>query len=345
MRIGLAYDLKSTIPNRPDLPDDWEEEFDSPITVDAITQVLEGFGHEVIRLGNGRAFLEEVLRQPPDAVFNIAEGHGTSRNREARIPAVCEMLGIPCTGSDPLTMALALDKEQARRLAQDAGVPVPLGFVLQPPPGGYDGDGSEFAPILEEAGVHLPVILKPVLEGSSKGIRSTSRITDVAAFGPAVAQLWKQYQQPVLVEEFVDGDEVTVGVLGGDPPEVLGLMRIVPNDTTQPFVYSLEVKRDFRQQVRYECPAALPTPVLQELEASALAIWDAFQCRDVARIDFRIRDGVPYFLEINPLAGLNPESSDLVIQAGLLGMDYPTLIGRILTAAQSRWASSTTRPT
>src|SRR5690242_8316804 len=151
MRIGIAFDLKPDGPPPAGAPDDLHEEFDSPATVRAVGDVLRGLGHEVKELGNGRPLLEALLRDPPDLVFNFAEGTGVSRSREARVPAVCEMLGIPCSGSDPLALAVALDKDFTRRLAADAGVTVPKGVTLKPPPDPYDGDFAEFPPVLEAA--------------------------------------------------------------------------------------------------------------------------------------------------------------------------------------------------
>src|SRR4051794_24751571 len=127
MRIGITYDLKSAQPLAPDLPDDFEEEFDSPVTVDAIAEVLRSLGHDVVLLGNGRDMLTRLLAHPPDLVFNFAEGQGIARSREARVPAVLEMLNIPHTGSDPLTCALTLDKDCAKRVVASAGVVCPKG--------------------------------------------------------------------------------------------------------------------------------------------------------------------------------------------------------------------------
>jgi D-alanine-D-alanine ligase len=336
MRIGIAFDLKPDAPIPAGAPDDFHEEFDSPLTVRAIADVLRSLGHEVRELGNGRPFLEAVLRDPPDLVFNFAEGTGVSRSREARVPAVCEMLGIPYTGSDPLALAVALDKDMTRRVVESAGVTIPKGFTLSFPDGPYDGDFAEFPPMIAESGLSLPVIAKPVCEGSSKGIRNRCLIRTPEEFGPVVVQLWQDYKQPVLVEEFISGDEVTVGIVGNDPPQVLGTMRMVPKLAVDHFVYSLEVKRDWERNVEYEAPAKLPIEVNRALESEALAVFTTLGCRDVARLDFRIRDGVPYFIEINPLPGLSPDSGDLVFLAYRLGLTYPDLIGRIFVAAAQR---------
>jgi D-alanine-D-alanine ligase len=335
MRVGIAFTLKpDSLPAG--APDDAHEEFDSPVTITAIADALRQFGHTPVELGDGKQLVEILLSDPPEFVFNIAEGTGTSRNREARVPAVCEMLGIPYTGSDPLTLAAALDKDMTRRVVGEAGVTLPKGFVLAPPPAPYDGDYAEFPALLAAHDLAVPVIAKPVCEGSSKGIRNRCLIERAEDFGPVVAELWANYRQPVLVEEFIAGEEVTVGVVGNDPPEVLGAMRVVPNTATDKFVYSLEVKRNWEQLVTYECPAKLPTAVRERLEQEALAAFEAIGCRDVARIDFRIRDGVPYFIEVNPLPGLNPISSDLILISKAVGVSHAELIRRIFTAAVER---------
>jgi D-alanine-D-alanine ligase len=144
----------------------------------------------------------------------------------------------------------------------------------------------------------------------------------------------------VLVEEFIDGDELTVGVLGNSPAEVLGIMRVVPLTQRENFIYSLEVKRDWRRQVRYETPAKLSAPDTAAVREAALTAFCALGCRDVARIDFRLRNGVPYFLEANPLPGLSPGTSDLVLMADAIGVSYGELIGRIVDAAVTRVAAS-----
>ena len=246
------------------------------------------------------------------------------------------MLNIPHTGSDPLTLALALDKDLCRRAVQDAGIITPEGCLITFPPGQYDGDFAEFPAIASENDLQLPLIAKPVCEGSSKGIRSKCLIQKIEDIGPTVVSLWQDYKQAVLLEEFIAGDEVTVGVIGNDPPRILGMMRVLPKQKTDHFIYSLEVKRDWEAQVEYEVPPKLPHETILALEAAALDAYDILGCQDVARIDFRVRDGVPYFLEANPLPGLNPESSDLVFITRLQGSSYEQLIGTIFDEACQR---------
>ncbi len=287
MIIGITYNLKSSGPADPNLPDDHQEEFDSPHTIDAIANELRALGHEVVKLGDGRAFLEKVLAAPPDVVFNFAEGTGVSRSREARVPAVLEMLDIPYTGSDPLTLAATLDKDCAKKLVAAAGLAVPRGCTLGPrePLDSVPGDRLVF-----------PLVAKPAWEGSSKGIRNKCLVKKRDELPEVVAQLRREQRQPILLEEYIAGDEVTVGLYGNQPPRVLGMMRVVPREPAEHFIYSLEIKRDYRRRVRYEGPPALPKGTLAAVERAALTAYQALGCRDISRVDFRVRDGVPYFL-------------------------------------------------
>jgi D-alanine-D-alanine ligase len=314
--------------NGADAPDDAEEEFDSPETIAAIAAALQSHGHDVELLGDGPLLASRLLAcSPPDFVFNISEGRGIGRSREAWTPALLEMFGIPYSGSDPLTLSAALDKHTAKCLVQHAGVEVPRGVLV-------DGPISEFVQQIES--LPLPLFVKPAFEGSSKGIRPHSLILRNADLADTIACCRDDYRQPVLVEEFIDGDELTVGIIGNDPPTVMGLMRVFPLNRNGPFVYNLDVKRDWRRRVRYEVPAQLNAVDDQAIRQAALAAFRALGCRDVARIDFRLRDGVPYFLEANPLPGLTPGSSDLVLLAAGMGIEYQELIGQIADAALAR---------
>ncbi len=333
MRIGIAFDL-APADRSADGPDDRFEEFDKPATIEALAEVLRADGHEVSLLGDGREFLSKVLADPPDLVWNLAEGEGIGRCREARVPAVLEMLGIPVTGSDPLTLAAALDKSVAKRLVASAGVHVPRSLALAPgdAPADVDRSVDSFAAL-----VPFPWLLKPAFEGSSKGIRNRCLVDSLPEALDVYRALASDYEQPILVEEYVEGDEVTVGLVGnGREFELIEAMRVVPTHGTRRFVYSLELKRDWSLNVRYETPAQLRDDVRGRLLASARDAFVALGCRDVARIDYRIRDGVPYFIEANPLPGLAPDWSDLVILAKGAGFDYASLIRAILAAALSR---------
>ena len=332
MRIGLAYDLKDKVPEPQGKPEDALEEYDSLETVDAIAKAIEAQHHSVVKLGGGREFLNNVLGQRVDLVFNIAEGLGNHRSREAQVPSVLEMLGVPYSGSDPLCLAVSLEKPLAKRLVSFSGVATPRWQVV--------GDTRQLKEV-EWGQFPLPAFAKPAHEGSSKGIRITSRLENSPQIVEAVTGLLEYYQQPVMVEEFISGEEVTVGVIGNSPPKVVGIMRVVPRKKTDCFVYSLEVKRDWESLLTYECPALLGKGVLQDIADSSLKAYEALGCRDFARMDFRISpDGTPYFLEINPLPGLNPKSGDLPIMAGKMGWTYEALISAVLNAALQRYSGA-----
>jgi D-alanine-D-alanine ligase len=329
MKIGLAYDLKEAVPVKPSQPEDALEEYDSWETVGGIVAALESRGYSVVRLGGGGDFLASIQKEKVDLVFNIAEGLGNYRSREAQIPAILEMLDIPYTGSDPQCLAICLDKPLTKRLVTTTGVATPKWQVVVSalPVSEIDWDAFPF-----------PAFLKPVHEGSSKGIRFGSRVENMAQLAEAIPTLLERYQQPVMVEEFITGDEVTVGVLGNTLPMLLGIMRIVPKSMKDNFVYSLEVKRDWERLVDYECPAQLEAGVLKRITDSALKVFEILGCRDFARIDFRVsHDGTPYFLEINPLPGINPNSGDIVIMAKKMGWKYESLISAIVEAALERY--------
>jgi D-alanine-D-alanine ligase len=226
VRLGFTYNVRSKAAvkrSEVGLADDAEEEFDSQETVDAIAGTLRSLGHDVELLGEGEPLLRRLLgtgaSARPEMVFNMAEGTGCHRSREARVPAVLEMLGIPHTGSDPLTLAVALDKPLAKTIVAAAEVAVPRGVVVHPAPAGR--------PWLAQLDtLVLPVIVKPAFEGSSKGILDKCLIEERGDLAGTVESLLRAYQQPVLIEEFIDGDELTVGILGNAPPQVLGVMRV-----------------------------------------------------------------------------------------------------------------------
>ncbi len=329
MKIGITYDLKESVPVGQNEPEDTLEEYDSQETIDGIAAALESAGHTVLNLGGGREFLRGVLEAKVDFAFNIAEGLGIYRSREAQVPSVLEMLDIPYTGSDPQTLTICHDKHLAKKMVSLAGVSTPKWHFVA----SLDALGG-----INWADFSFPVFLKPAYEGSSMGVRLTSRVEKAQELKEAVGRLLKSYEQPVIIEEFVDGDEVTVGIIG-NTPKVLGIMRVLPRDKITHFVYSLEIKRDWEKLIDYECPARLPEETLAKISDFALRVFKTLDCRDFARLDFRLsRTQEPYFLEINPLPGLNPHSSDYPIMAYKMGWTYNALINAILSAALERYA-------
>ncbi len=330
MRIGLTYDLKSAVPLTPEgHPEDALEEYDSAETIEGIAEALQKEGHTVVRLGGGREFLENILRERVDFIFNISEGRGNYRSREAQVPSILEMLDIPYTGADPQCLAVCLDKPLTKKLVLMEGIATPQWRVV------HDLDELRMA---SWEGFPFPAFVKPASEGSSKGVRLRSRVEHPADLLEVVKEVLVNYRQPVMVEEFIEGHEITVGVVGNSPPRVVGVMRVVPRKESRHFVYSLEVKRDWQNLVDYECPAALGSETLARVEKASLKTFVTLGCRDFARIDFRVTPaGTPYFLEINPLAGLNPKSSDLPIMARKMGWTYEALISGIFHAALGRY--------
>jgi D-alanine-D-alanine ligase len=304
MRIGLSYDLKETIVPQQASCDDAFEEYDSSETVELIAASLEAEGHTVTMLGGGRDFLSKILRNKVDFVFNIAEGRGTCRSREAQVPSTLEMLNIPYSGSDPQCLAICLDKPLTKKLVALEGVSTPTWRVINDRRELREMDCCRFP---------FPAIIKPAYEGSSKGIRLTSLVENAKQANEVIESLLGTYHQPVMMEKVILGDEITVGITGNSPSKTLGVMRIIPKQRNDYFLYTLEVKRNYQELVDYECPACLEEKVLQRIQASSLKAFEALGCRDFARLDFRISaGGVPYFLEINPLPGLGVHS-DLVI--------------------------------
>ncbi len=328
MEIGLAYDLKQEVPLTQNQPEDALEEYDSPETVEAIAAALESLGHSVIRLGGGRQFLSHILQQKVDLVFNIAEGLGNYKSREAQVPSVLEMLNIPYSGSDPQCLAICLDKPLVKKVALASGICTPRWQVISHRQGLGELHWDHFP---------FPAFVKLAHEGSSKGTGLGSMVESPRQIAEVVPELLERYQQPVMVEEFIAGDEVTVGIVGNSPPKVVGIMRVLPKKKGACFIYCLEVKREWESMVDYECPAQLEPGILQELIDSSLKVFTVLGCRDFARLDFRVNEGMPYFLEINPLAGLNPHSSDLPIMAAKVGWTYEALISAILDAALERY--------
>ncbi len=328
MRIGLSCDLKEAIPVEQADPDDALEEYDSLTTVDLISSVLEAKGHSVVILGGGSQFLDNIRQEKVDIVFNIAEGRGNYRSREAQLPSALEMLDIPYTGSDPQCLAVCLDKPVTKKLVAADGISTPKWLTIT--------SKEELCQTSWE-GFPFPAIIKPTYEGSSKGIRLTSLVYSANQVPEAAGRILECYRQPVMVEEFIAGDEVTVGIVGNSSPKIIGIMRVLPKRKDSHFIYSLEVKRDYLNLVDYECPARLGKNAMDNIAISSLKVFKALGCRDFARLDFRVSpEGIPHFLEINPLPGLGTYS-DLVIMALKMGWTHQALIGAVLDAALERY--------
>lgn len=325
LRVGITYNLKKDFPPRDNQPIDLLEEFDSEETIDAIRNVLKSDGHDVIKLGGNTHLIDQLRERSVDIVFNIAEGF-QGRNREAHIPALLEFLNIPYTGSDPLTLSLTLDKSMAKRVVMSENIPTPRfrKIVRMEDLKGLD--------------LRYPLFVKLCYEGSSKGVRLDSKLLDFPSLQEKTRWLLENYGPPVLVEEFVNGPEFTVGILGNEDPSVLGVMQIeIIGSPSEEAIYSLEVKREWEKKVRYHCPPSIDKDLLKKIEEVALRSYQSLNCRDVSRVDIRVgEDNRPYFLEINPLPGLSPVYGDLPIMAERMGWDYAQLVKTIFHHALKR---------
>jgi len=323
MRIGVTYDLKSDYLAQ-GMSEEEAAEFDSEVTIDAICAALAGMGFVPDRIGHVKRLAGRLVAgERWDAVFNFCEGlKGVAR--EAQVPALLDAYGIPYVFSDALTLALSLDKAMCKRVVRDAGVPTPDFAVVER--------------LEDVARVKLayPLFLKPVAEGSGKGVDGNSKVNDAAGLRAVAADLLERFAQPVLVETFLPGREFTVGITGTGPDaEVLGVTEIVPKAAYVGAGYGFENKLEGWEEKLDVVPA--PPKEAAAAGAVALAAWRALNCRDGGRIDIRCDGaGAPHFIEVNPLAGLRPEHSDLCFIARYAGLSYDELIGRIMASFLKR---------
>ncbi|GAB4575371.1 MAG: D-alanine--D-alanine ligase [Rhodothalassiaceae bacterium] len=323
MTIALVYDLR----------EDWlaqglshEEvaEFDSIETIDLLAEALErASGARIERVGQGRALAARLIAGVRyDLVFSIAEGR-SGRNREAQVPALCEMFDQPYVFSDPLTLSVSLDKAVAKRLVREAGLRTTTSLLLS------DADG------IADSDLAFPLFVKPNSEGTGKGCERASLVRNAAELRHAVSSVMRRFSQPALVEPYLAGREFTVGILGeGEAAHVIAVMEIFLGRNAEPGIYSFLNKEEFETRVTY---GLAEDDEAREAGELALAAYRTLGCRDAGRVDIRSNEkGMPHFMEINPLAGLHPTRSDLPILARLAGIGYERLIGEILEHACRR---------
>jgi D-alanine-D-alanine ligase len=323
MRIGVTYDLKADYLAQ-GMHEEDAAEFDSENTIAAICAALWNLGYEPVRIGNIKALAQRLAAgERWDGVFNICEGL-KGYAREAQVPALLEAYDIPAVFSDPLTLAVALDKSWAKRIVRDLGVPTPRFALIESP--------TDIASV----DLRLPVFLKPVSEGSGKGVNENSRAGTVAELRDAALKLLQKFQQPVLVEEYLPGREFTVGITGtGQSAEILGVTEIVPTSNAVAHGYGYVNKTYWEDKVTIRL---VDDAEAREAGEVALRAWRALRCRDGGRVDVRSdRNGVPNFIEVNPLAGLAPGYSDLCFLARFKGLSYEDLIGKIMASFVERY--------
>lgn len=324
--VGLTYDLRNEYVFKEGDPKDANAEFDHPDTIKAIEKAFVSAGHKVIRIGNVSRLLEMINDISCDIVFNISEGL-SGRNRESQVPIILEMLGIPFVGSDGLTLALTLDKIMAKKVLISEGLPTPKFIEMK------EVNGFKDVPL------HFPLIVKPRHEGSSKGLSERSVVKDLDSLKTQAKWVIDTYNQPAIVEEFIEGCEFTVAVLGNNPPEALPPVQIKIDGKLKlgSLFYTFDrVRRD--DAVTYICPSKVDSRFRERLIDVAVKAYETVECRDFGRVDIRVdNSGNPYILEINPLPSLSLEDVFMVV-AKHLGIGYDAMINRILDAALKRCA-------
>ena len=322
MRIGLTYDLRSDY-LKEGFSEEETAEFDKESTIEAIERELHFLGHSTVRIGHIRNLTKDLVEGKRwDLVFNISEGlYGIGR--EAQVPAILDAYSIPYTFSDPLVLALTLHKGMTKHVVRDCCIPTPDFKVVY-----KEKD-------LESIDLPYPLFVKPNAEGSGKGISYNSKVRNPSELKASCAERWKNGSIPLLIETYLPGREFTVGILGtGEESFSVGAMEVLFRTTAQESVYSYDLKTNYENYIDY----ALPEPeILSSCCQMALKAWKVLECRDGGRIDVRMDgNGIPNFIEVNPLAGLNDITSDLPILARMNGYDYPFIIKTIIDSAKKR---------
>ncbi len=322
MLVALTYDLKDEWRSR-GYSEEMIAEMDSSVTIDAIDASLRTLGYETVRIGSIFSLVEYLAGgRRCDLVFNIAEGlHGLLR--ESQVPALLDAYQIPYVFSDSFTLALTLHKELAKRVVREANVPTAESVLIST------------AADLGTVDLAYPLFAKPVGGGTGMGISGMSKVDCEAELREVTEQLLAQFAQPVLVEQYLEGREFTVGITGtGEEASSVGVMEIVVDPTCDGSIYSYKSKQEYLEVTEYR---KADGEAKERCEAVALAAWRALSCRDGGRVDLKMDSrGVPNFLEVNPLAGLHPIDSDLPILSRMHGLSYDDLIARIMASACRR---------
>lgn len=323
MIVGLTYDLQNDCADPLD-----GAEFDSEETIAAIEGAIQAMEHRAVRIGHAERLARSLLAgERWDLVFNIAEGR-RGFGREALVPSLLDHFEIPYTFSDPLVCAVTLHKGAAKRWVRDVGIPTADFMVVE-----SLGDLAR----LGATGLAFPLFAKPVAEGSSKGVDADSLVRTPEALEAVCARLLDRFRQPVLVERHLPGREVTVGVVGtGAAARTVGVLEVQLVGPADSAGYTYDNKKEWRERVRYRLT---DDRFAEQAAAVALAAHRALGARDAARVDVRADEhGRPNFIEINPLPGLNPVTSDLPILWALGGRSYDDLIAAVIDSACARLA-------
>jgi D-alanine-D-alanine ligase len=325
MIIGLTYDLRQEYLDA-GYSAEQTAEFDRPDTIDAIEMALIAMGHETRRIGNVKSLVRLLAAGDRwDMVFNICEGM-FGLGREAQVPALLDAYQIPYTFSGPVILALSLDKALTKRVVRTMGVATPDFSVVTEP--------EDIAAV----DLPFPLFAKPLAEGTGLGIDAKSKIDSPQQLAVVCRELLNKFKQPVLVETYLPGREFTVGIVGsGNTAEAVGVMEVFLLAEAEANAYSYVNKEKCEELVKYKLAPADAAGPCREL---ALKVWRGLGCLDAGRIDVKMdRNGVVNFIEVNPLAGLHPEHSDLPIICTLSGIPYQTLMERIMASASARISS------
>ncbi len=321
MKVGITYDLRDEY-LKMGMSEEDTAEFDRVDTIEAIDSTLKQLGYVTDRIGTIHNLIRRLTAGDRwDMVFNIAEGV-SGFGREAQVPAILDAFDIPYTFSGPMILALTLHKGMTKHVIRDLKILTPDFVVV--------GKPSE----VKKVSLPLPLFVKPVAEGSSKGIDSQSKITERGELMPSCLRLMELFKQPVIVETFLPGREFTVGILGtGEAARSIGVIEVLSRDDGDD-VYSYENKENYQELVEYRLAEG---DISAEAESVALRAWRGLGCRDAGRVDVKADEkGKLSFLEVNPLAGLNPVRSDLCIIAKKVGVSYEALIGEIMSSTMER---------
>lgn len=325
-RVGLTFNLERESEAEKEDPPDAQAEYDSPATVMAVAEALRGGGHQVVFLEADHNLYDRLREERPQVVFNLAEGW-RGESRESHVPALLEMLGVPYTGSGVLSLALCLDKPMAKMVLRYHGVRTPRFRVFA------RGDS------VCARGLRYPLMVKPAHEGSSMGIGPESVVYGEVDLIRQVSVIHQKYRQEALVEEFLDGREFTVGLLGNQRVHAFPIMEInyAAVSPAHGAIYSRHFKKYWDNDVYYLCPAPVEPELHAKLVEMACRAFRALRCQDVARVDMRLdREGRVSVLEINPLPGMAPGFSDLPRMAAAGGWTYAELVNGILDVALFR---------
>jgi len=325
MRIGLTYDLRDEYLAM-GYGEEETAEFDRISTIESIEDALRRLGHQTDRIGHARSLAARLVAGDRwDLVFNIAEGL-TGIGREAQVPAMLDAFGIPYTFSDPLVMSLTLHKGMTKRILRDGGLPTPP-FAEVAAPGDIDGLRLPF-----------PLFAKPLAEGTGKGIDGGSVLRTPVELRARCLDLLERFRQPVLVETYLPGREFTVGITGtGEAARVVGTLEVVLLDQAESGAYTYVNKEQCEELVEYRRVTAQEDPAVARSEEICLAAWRLLGCRDGGRLDVRCDEaGRPQIMEVNPLAGMHPEHSDLPMIATAENVPYVELVRRIVDSAAAR---------